>query len=164
MSSGATYHSAVDHEPKPSTLMVSTFTFYSPVFKPKTYEFFRAYELRFYFRFQNIFYNVSFIVLELADFLGLAMEPIFKVLPILGLLYVLVPYYNQFKEGPDFDDEDAEFGNGHCMHRRSVLWGIIFLHFQARVGMTSMLGHWKTGARGAFSCELFLQLIVLYFL
>ena len=61
---------------------------------------------------QNIFYNVSFIVLELADFLGLAMEPIFKVLPILGLLYVLVPYYNQFKEGPDFDDEDAEFGNG----------------------------------------------------
>ena len=62
---------------------------------------------------QNIFYNVSFIVLELADFLGLAMEPIFKVLPILGLLYVLVPYYNQFKEGPDFDDEDAEFGNGH---------------------------------------------------
>jgi len=79
MSSGATYHSAVDHEPKPSTLM-------------------------------NIFYNVSFIVLELADFLGLAMEPIFKVLPILGLLYVLVPYYNQFKEGPDFDDEDAEFG------------------------------------------------------
>ena len=56
---------------------------------------------------------MSFIVLELADFLGLAMEPIFKVLPILGLLYVLVPYYNQFKEGPDFDDEDAEFGNGH---------------------------------------------------
>ena len=27
MSSGATYHSAVDHEPKPSTLMVSTFTY-----------------------------------------------------------------------------------------------------------------------------------------
>ena len=60
---------------------------------------------------QNIVYNVSFIVLEFADFLGLAMEPIFKVLPILGLLYVLVPYYNQFKEGSDFDDEDDEFGN-----------------------------------------------------
>ena len=60
---------------------------------------------------QNIFYNVSFIVLEFADFLGLAMEPFFKVLPILGLLYVLVPYYNQFKEGSDFDEEDDEFGN-----------------------------------------------------
>jgi len=58
----------------------------------------------------NIFYNVSFIILEFADFLGLAMEPFFKVLPILGLLYVLVPYYNQFKEGADFEEEDDEFG------------------------------------------------------
>ncbi len=53
---------------------------------------------------------MSFIVLEFADFLGLAMEPFFKVLPILGLLYVCVPYYNQFSEGTDFDEEDDEFG------------------------------------------------------
>jgi len=37
------------------------------------------------------------------------MEPFFKWLPILGLLYVLVPYYNQLAE--DWDDESEEWND-----------------------------------------------------
>lgn len=55
---------------------------------------------------------LALLVLEVADFVGLVMEPIFRWLPILGLLYVLVPYYNQFADVSDFDDEDEEFGEG----------------------------------------------------
>lgn len=78
---------------------------------------------------------VAICVLELSTFIGLVMEPFFKWLPILGLLYVLVPYYNQvlmrkshfcvkfpaniflffsrqFANDADFDAEDDEFGDG----------------------------------------------------
>ena len=41
----------------------------------------------------------------------MVMEPYFHWLPLLGLLYVLVPYYNQFEEDDnvwDDDDDDRE--------------------------------------------------------
>ena len=60
--------------------------------------------------FWKVFNGVFIVCLELVDFLWLVMEPYFKWLPILGLLYVLIPYYNQFVEEDDFDDDDDDGG------------------------------------------------------
>ncbi|TRY80904.1 hypothetical protein TCAL_14502 [Tigriopus californicus] len=64
-------------------------------------------------RFQSCLFQclnfTTIFLLELVDFIWLVMEPYFKWLPLLGLLYVLVPYYNQFAE-----DEDCEEGDENC--------------------------------------------------
>ncbi len=48
---------------------------------------------------RNDTWTAGFILfmLEVVDFICLAMQPFFKWLPLLGLLYVLVPYYNQVR-------------------------------------------------------------------
>ena len=55
------------------------------------------------------FVFLAIIVLEIADFVCMVMEPFFKWLPLLGLLYVLVPYYNQVAE--DYDEEEDEWND-----------------------------------------------------
>ena len=53
--------------------------------------------------------------MQIVSFLWMVMEPYFHWLPLLGLLYVLVPYYNlidydgdhDFDGDEDFDDEDV---------------------------------------------------------
>lgn len=63
--------------------------------------------------------------LEVVDFVALIFEPIFKWLPILGLLYVLVPYYNQIAEDEDWgvdDDDDDDIPNYDMNNYNDIDW------------------------------------------
>jgi hypothetical protein len=57
--------------------------------------------------------NAALFALELADAVCLAVEPFFKWLPVFGMLYVLVPYYNQLSGDGDAEDEDDSPKYGH---------------------------------------------------
>ena len=74
----------------------------------------------------GFFVGCLIFCLEVVDFIGLFFEPIFNWLPILGLLYVLVPYYNQIAQdedwGTDYDDDDSYNNHDYDSHYNDLDW------------------------------------------
>ena len=78
---------------------------------------------------ERVLHGFTLFLLEAVDFLQLSMEPFFKWLPILGLLYVLVPYYNQIQV-----EFDCLNGRGKAMKHKCAHPQIPKLNFIRRTG------------------------------
>ena len=60
----------------------------------------------------GILAHCMIVMLEVVDFVCMVTEPFFKWLPIMGMLYVLVPYYNQFSNEDSMQEEEEEQEEG----------------------------------------------------